>query len=442
MGILQEFILQEEAEINYATMALYVHKPSSGILQLTLLDKAAFLKTTPEDFERNEDLRLLTSFVIAMVRLSKTDAMGKCNGAWSVINSARNRKYPGFGKLLYAVASAYVKAPLTSDKFHSTSATARAMWKRIDNDPSFERTGEFDHFSGTDYYRREKNGSYTKTQGPRTKSVKDDCALPLEPNTSIPFGYKSQQQFDFGSLNDGLNEMVSHAKKVMGLPGAVFLRRVNDAALMLFGQEYIGEEKDKPEVNSDFRTIVEAKCEGNYRLMSEASLQRIYAHFLAMKNKQPNASFAMLTSWRQSLSTVENEERLEHLKGLIRGMGLGFILLDGYWKECSDPDVSYDDCPPDKLKLGKEKSLFIPGIKLEQAKKLMEVFEQDAIVYAGPEVSNEVSLVFRVDGSVVSLGEFTPNSLGVAWSELKGKAFHFEWVAQSATEKLIESLFS
>lgn len=450
MGILQEFIeLQEGAAVDYATMALFPHEDKSGNdFQLTLLDKAAFLKTTPQDFRRDRELEFLVPFVVAMVQVSKRETMGNCNGAWSVGASVRNPKYPGFGKVLYSLASAYIAAPVTSDKFTGTSDAARTMWSKIDADPKFKRTEEFDHFIGKTYYRRGEDGNYTKAKGPRTETPKDDCALPLDPKETIPFGYKSKEKFDFDALDDGLNQMIDHAKNVMGLSEAEFLRRVNDAGKMLFGQNYVREHKESMtttntlEKADSYRTIVESKQTGDYHLMSEASLQRVYQQFTAMKQGQPDASFAMLTSWRQSLTKIENEERFEHLKGMIRGMGLGFMRLDGYWRECSDPDVPYDQCPPEKLTLGKEKSLFIPGVKLEQAKKLMDMFDQDAVVYGGPEVSNQVSLVFRVDGSVVPLGDFTPDNLGSAWSELKGKAFHFEWVAQSSTEKLIESLFS
>lgn len=461
MGILKEFVsLEEAATIDYARFALFPHEGTAvkggAEYQFTLLDKEKFLKTKLQDFKPNRISSEIVSFVVAMVQMSQRPYIGNCNGAWSVGAAARNPKYPGYGRLLYAMASSFVAAPITSDKFTGTSDDAKAVWVKIDSDPLFKKTVEFDHFDkatgkdkGRSWYRRdEKTGSYTKAEGPRTETTKDDCKLPLDPKENTPFAYKSTQSFDFDALDNGLNEMIAHAQKALGLEEAQFLRMINDAGTMLFGQVY--ESSKKPMTNESigtqrpfaFESIVQYKKAGNLNKLTEASLGRVYSMFQSMKQGKPDSSFAMLTSQRQSFSALENDERFEHLKGMIRGMGLGFVRLDGYWKECADPNVPYDECPPEKKKLGQEKSLFIPGITLTQAKHLMETFDQDAVVYAGPEVNNKVSLVFRVDGNIIELGDFTPGNLGDAWSELKGKAFHFEWVAQSYTEKLIESLFN
>lgn len=191
----------------------------------------------------------------------------------------------------------------------------------------------------------------------------------------------------------------------------------------------------------DFSTIVEAKKANDWKLVNEASLARIFQHFQDMKMGKENASFAILTSWRASFSKQENEARLEDLKQTLREMGYGFIRLTGHWKECQDENIPYDQCPPDKLKDSIEPSLFIPNITKDKAVAVGNKYSQDAIVFAGPETGGKVTLLFR-GGDSMEIGDFEPGSVTQAYSTWKKRDFHFEWVAQTNTEKLIEKLFS
>lgn len=189
----------------------------------------------------------------------------------------------------------------------------------------------------------------------------------------------------------------------------------------------------------NFSIIAEAKKTGDLALVSEASLTRILGHWLRAKNE--TSSFAILTSWRGNLTKPENEMRLVDLKQKIRSAGLGFIPLTGHWKECQDDNVAYDDCPEDRLKDSTEPSLFIPEISKEQAMAFLKTYNQDAIVYAGPETGGKVALLFN-DGSDMEIGEFSPGSVTQAYSTWKDRDFHFECVAKTKTEKFVEKLFS
>jgi len=61
--------------------------------------------------------------------------------------------------------------------------------------------------------------------------------------------------------------------------------------------------------------------------MSESSLGRIYQHLSS------NSSFAMLSPNRGNLTAEENKIRYSELKQSVRAIGLGFIELNGGYKE-------------------------------------------------------------------------------------------------------------
>ena len=186
--------------------------------------------------------------------------------------------------------------------------------------------------------------------------------------------------------------------------------------------------------------LLTAKKFGNKSGISEASLGRVMQHAVRAKK----VGFAILTSWRQSLSRKENLARFEKLKASLRDQSLGFNVLNGHWQECQDPTVPYDDCPEEELVDAIEPSVFVTGIDLTMAQQLGNQYDQDAVVYAGPDTDGQTTLVFR-DGDQMNLGEFSPMSIGQAYSELKdGRSFRFEyleWPTQGRTEALIESQF-
>jgi hypothetical protein len=191
---------------------------------------------------------------------------------------------------------------------------------------------------------------------------------------------------------------------------------------------------------NNFVSILYAKKFGDKETIHEASLSRIWHH----AQQSGHSSFAIMTSWRQNLNKKENLERFATLKTQIRNLGLGFNVLKGHWRECQDTTISYEECPEDQLVDAVEPSLFVSGIDLNNANKLGNSWEQDAIIYSGPETAGDVSLIFK-DGSKLNLGKFSPNAISQAYSELKnGRTFKFEyveWPTQGKTEALIEQSF-
>lgn len=189
-------------------------------------------------------------------------------------------------------------------------------------------------------------------------------------------------------------------------------------------------------ISHDFRIILSAKAAGDWQTVNESSLSRAYQH-------TRNGQFGILTNHRAGRTPDENRAGFYELKDALRARGLGGIVLIGHWQECQDPTIPYDQCPKDQLRDVTEPSLFVPNIDLATLRSLATKYDQDAAVYAGPETKGEVVLVFR-DGTLQPIGQFHPNKIAQAYSELpgkKGKTFVFEYKSQGHVEALIESKF-
>jgi len=183
--------------------------------------------------------------------------------------------------------------------------------------------------------------------------------------------------------------------------------------------------------------IIEAKLSGDRELLNERSLGRVFQH----TKKAGEKSFGIVTSWRSANTSRVNRINMKRLQQMVRSMQLGYFMLKGHWQECQDPNVPYDQCPPNKLVDAVEPSLFVPGLTKAQAMKIARRFEQDAIIYSGPETKGLVTLQFR-DGGSMTIGKFSPMKIAQAYSTVKGKDFVFECVAQSHAEALIAGAMS
>lgn len=132
--------------------------------------------------------------------------------------------------------------------------------------------------------------------------------------------------------------------------------------------------------DTSFRAVVLARS--NSVALNEVSLGRVYQHLQSASNK----AFAILTSWRQGVPERTNKQNFKALEGKIRGAGLGFFKLVGHWKEEGQSEATA------------EPSLFIPSITKALATKLGNEYEQDAVIYGGPETQGLVTLIFNGGG--------------------------------------------
>jgi hypothetical protein len=159
----------------------------------------------------------------------------------------------------------------------------------------------------------------------------------------------------------------------------------------------------------------------SYKL-DEASLARVYQHVNADKNVK---SWGMATAFRSLNTPKENRKLNKQLEAQIRAKGLGFFKVEGYWRECQDSNVNYADCPQEKLKDSIETTFFVPNISMEDIHTFGKNYNQDSVLYGGPETKGNAHLIWK-DGSQDNVGKFHPNIIQQAYSKMKGgKTFGF-----------------
>jgi len=174
--------------------------------------------------------------------------------------------------------------------------------------------------------------------------------------------------------------------------------------------------------NITLENIVVAIKTGDKSEINEASLGRIYQHI----KSEASDSFAIITAYRGGFSKSENNKRNKNLESDVRSMSLGFFKVKGFWIECEDPSIDYNDCPADLKHPVVEISLFIPNISKKDAIRLGRKYEQDAIIYQGKETNDKVELIDKNGKTMMKLGKFSPNKIKQAYTKIKGKSFTFE----------------
>jgi hypothetical protein len=150
--------------------------------------------------------------------------------------------------------------------------------------------------------------------------------------------------------------------------------------------------------------------------IDEASLGRVYQHVSGNPNV---SSWGMMSGFRASNSKAENRQANKKLESDLRGMNLGFFKVEGHWKECQDSNVSWQECPPDKLKDSVEESYFIPNISEKQLLGLTKKYNQDAAVFGDKESKGQAQLLFK-NGEKENIGQFNANKVSNAYSKMKG----------------------
>jgi hypothetical protein len=155
--------------------------------------------------------------------------------------------------------------------------------------------------------------------------------------------------------------------------------------------------------------------------LDEASLARAYQHVVEKKV----SSWGMMTAYRYANSKKQNINANKKLEADLRTKGYGYFKVEGHWQECQDANLNYVDCPKDKLQDSIEVSLFVPGLKKDDAKSLCKKYEQDAVIYGGEDTKGDAHLIFK-NGSEDNIGKFQPGKISQAYSKIKGgKTFVF-----------------
>ena len=170
------------------------------------------------------------------------------------------------------------------------------------------------------------------------------------------------------------------------------------------------------------QTMIKA---GRYDL-DEVSLGRIYQHVVS--NPKMN-SWAVITASRGELSKAENKKRNKELEADLRKMGLGFVHVDGMWRECKDQSIDYSKCPDNMKVPTEEKSLFIPNISQQHIQALGKKYQQDSVLFADEKTkaNGEATFIDSKSGEAFNIGKFAPGKVAQGYSKMKGgKVFTFE----------------
>ncbi len=178
--------------------------------------------------------------------------------------------------------------------------------------------------------------------------------------------------------------------------------------------------------------LAQAIKSGDKDKINEASLGRVYQHIKGDASK----SFAIITAFRGGYSLKQNRARNKQLGSAIRSLGLGFFKVTGYWVECQDDSLEYDECPDNMKKPVKEFSYFVPDISKKDAVKLGKKYDQDAIIYQGEETGQKVELLSKSGSSIMKLGKFSPSKIKQAYTQVKGHTFVFEGFRYQPTGQL------
>ncbi len=176
-----------------------------------------------------------------------------------------------------------------------------------------------------------------------------------------------------------------------------------------------------------FTNVLKAK-EISLEKLHEASLGRAYQLYQNTKNK----SFGIITAFRKGNKPEINNKNNEKLEHIIRSWGYGFIVLKGYGNE-RDKEGN--------VKQVIEWSFWVNGITKEQIIKAGKKFEQDFVLYAGPDTGGKVTGIDLGDEIETDLGEFHPMKIGQFYSKIKGKPFVFEYVVQSWGEGMLKMIW-
>lgn len=178
----------------------------------------------------------------------------------------------------------------------------------------------------------------------------------------------------------------------------------------------------------------------NINIISEAGLSRLLS-----KYDNGKGIFAIISAYRHNedgrvLTKKDKIALNRRLRGDLNSMKMGVYQLVGHWRECSDPDVDYDDCPKNMLVDIIERSYFVP-----KNKSFTDDEFEDIILKLTKKYKQDASLLYRdgvayllykngrkiPEGSDLSLGKISQ-----AYSQHVGKTntpFVFEGIEQPSS---------
>ena len=131
----------------------------------------------------------LEQWIAATAELDTEDSGGICAGATSISIMVASPLFPAAGYFMYCLMSKVVGGPITSDRYSSTSNSAKKTWARIESSGDWKKV-ELDNYGDFFYKPRSEyvetyfdvQGTWPsrkviKLSGPKTPPKNDDCKL-------------------------------------------------------------------------------------------------------------------------------------------------------------------------------------------------------------------------------------------------------------------------
>lgn len=132
-------------------------------------------------------------------------------------------------------------------------------------------------------------------------------------------------------------------------------------------------------------------------------------------------SWSILTAWQSNLDPTSNKTNMKYLQSFLRSKGYGYTKLKGVWEGESEP------------------SFWVDGISFADTKNIAAKFNQEAVIYYGPDSQNKIVLVDKGGRTLTSFSKFVPNAVAQAYSKFKGRSFVFEFDDDVPTKGELET---
>lgn len=177
-------------------------------------------------------------------------------------------------------------------------------------------------------------------------------------------------------------------------------------------------------------------------LILEASLSRMYQHFVGSEDEAKRKTVLILTASRQENTPAQNNKANKELRQLVKsatygkGEQIGYVKVIGTYVEV--------DSQGKKKRVKEDSTLIVaPAEKADFMRRLGMAlgakFNQDSVFFA---TDGKAMLIYTRDitdsdgkiahrkGEVIPLGAFRPQALGSAYTKVKGSTFAFDWIGE------------
>lgn len=174
----------------------------------------------------------------------------------------------------------------------------------------------------------------------------------------------------------------------------------------------------------------------------EASLSRMYQHFVGSEDEAKRKTVLILTASRQENTPAQNNKANKELRQLVKsatyGMGeqIGYVKVIGSYVEV--------DAQGKKKRVKEDSTLIVAPAEKANVMRLWGMalgakFKQDSIFFATDgkamliytrDITDSEGRITHRKGEVIPLGAFRPQALGSAYTKVKGSTFAFDWIGE------------